>query len=165
MKGILFPALLAAAGYLGVTQTDKIVDLYRAAYPNDPQKSLALERCATRNPNFNRLDSADRAYCYSDGYEVRPAAVGLGRGLSPSYDFNPSHLPKDDVRRQQANDTYTAPPVPPGLTTPAMAAPPPPQPMPPVTKPLPANAARPADPHQQPLQKHHASQPPPYQAR
>jgi hypothetical protein len=162
MRGILFPAILAAAGYLGVTHTDKVVDLYRAAYPSDPQKSQALERCAALNPNFNRLDSADRAYCYSDGYGTRPTTTVLGPAPSPSYDFSPSHLPKDDIRRQQANDAYAAPPALPAPATPVMAGPVTVQPEPSVTKPV-SPTGHTTDPHH--TRRHQVSQLPPYQTR
>jgi hypothetical protein len=169
VRTVLFPAIVAAIGYLGVTHTDKVVDLYRAAYPSDPQKSLALDRCAERNPNFNRLDSADRAYCYSEGYGARPAMVTLGPVPSPSYDFNLSHLPQNDIRRQQANDSYTgAPTAPPsvsaGLTTPAMAAPVP-QAVPATRLVQPAATARSGDQHPQHGRRHPPAQPQPYQPR
>lgn len=160
MREMLFPAILAAVGYVGLGNTDKMVDLYRAAYPNDPQKAQALERCATLYPNFNRLDSADRATCFADGYRSRPApavATAMGRGPAPAYEFSPSHLPGNDIRRQQANEAYVTPPSLPVLApTPAMAMPAPPVPL--VRPVLPPAAAQHSEPAKHPARRYPATQ-------
>ena len=128
MKAILAPALLAAAGYVGLTHSDKVVDLYRAAYPIEGPKRDALEQCSL-NPNFNRLDSADRQSCYTKSFAAIPTPVAVGPSASPHYEYSPSHLPGTDIRRLQANERFAPqvvlPPLPPATaaTLPAPAAP------------------------------------------
>ena len=75
MRGIIGPALLTIAGALGVTHTETAKSLYLAAYPEDPRLRQAIERCAERIPDFNRLSSSDRAACYAQA-ELRPGATG-----------------------------------------------------------------------------------------
>jgi hypothetical protein len=103
MKLIMLPLLISAA-YLGYEHRGEIVDQYFAAYPSDPVKAEALNQCASSQPNFNRLDAIDRDQCYS-ALAVR-APVGMAPVPSPSYAHNPSHLPGNDIRRQEASDTY-----------------------------------------------------------
>jgi hypothetical protein len=95
VKLIMLPLLISVA-YMGFEHKGDIIDLYRAAYPDDPAKREALDQCSRGVPNFNRLDSADRESCYAS-IPGRVAASGP---------YNPSHLPGNDVRRQEANDGY-----------------------------------------------------------
>jgi len=103
MKLIMLPLLLSAA-YIGFEHRGEIMDQYRAAYPSDPLKREALERCASIDQNFNRLDMIDRDQCYK-AMAVR-APGPLVPIPSPTYAQNPSHLPGNDIRRQEANDRY-----------------------------------------------------------
>jgi hypothetical protein len=96
VKLIMLPLLIAVA-YVGFEHKDGIVDLYRAAYPDDPAKRDALDQCSRGVPNFNRLDSADRENCYSSI---------SGRVAIATAPYNSSHLPVSDVRRQEAFDGY-----------------------------------------------------------
>jgi hypothetical protein len=99
MKLVLLPLVISAA-YMGFEHRDAAIDLYRLAYPNDPAKREALDQCARGVPNFNRLDSADRDSCYAS-FSYRIAAASAAS-------FNPSHLPANDVRREEAFDGYRA---------------------------------------------------------
>src|SRR5262249_40185587 len=121
MRLIMLPILFSLA-YLGYEDRDKILDLYRAAYPGDPAKREALDQCAMA-ANFNRLDSADRQACYAGTWGQRRLAIAPTP--APRYDFSPSHLPGNDVRRQAANDQYRYPA---GLVRAAAAAAAPPGP-------------------------------------
>jgi hypothetical protein len=103
MKLIMLPVLLSVA-FIGFEHRDAIIDQYRAAYPADPTKREALEQCARIDPNFNRLDTSDRANCY--GAIVPRTAAGVIPGSSVSYAHNPSHLPPNDIRRQEVNAAY-----------------------------------------------------------
>jgi hypothetical protein len=103
MKLIMLPLLISAA-YLGFEHRGEIMDQYLAAYPSDPVKAEALNQCAVSRPNFNRLDTIDRDQCYS-ALAVR-APVAMAPVPSPSYAHNPSHLPGNDIRRDEANDSY-----------------------------------------------------------
>ena len=108
MKLIMLPLLLSVA-YIGFEHRGEIADQYRAAYPSDPVKREALERCASIDRNFNRLDMIDRDRCYT-AMAVRAPVVMVPATMvpipSPSYAQNPSHLPGNDIRRQEANDRY-----------------------------------------------------------
>ena len=104
MKLIMFP-LLFSVGFIAFQNRDKIIDQYTAAYPADPGKAAALTECINRNPNFNRLDSGDRAQCYQR-YLAVTAPVPMPPVASPSYAYSPSHLAGNDVRRQEANAGY-----------------------------------------------------------
>jgi hypothetical protein len=95
VKLIMLPLLIAVA-YVGFEHKDGMVDLYRAAYPDDPAKRDALDQCSRGIPNFNRLDSADRDNCYSS----------ISGRVAAAAPYNPSHLPVSDVRRQEAFDGY-----------------------------------------------------------
>ncbi len=103
MRLIMMPVIFTV-GFLVFEHHDKMLDLYHAAYPTDPVKAAALDRCA-ENMNFNRLDSGDRASCY-DGTYGRPEAPVLIPTPQPSYAYSPSHLPGNDIRRQEANTNY-----------------------------------------------------------
>lgn len=103
MKLLMVP-VICTVGFLMFNQRDKMADLYHAAYPADPVKAEALKSCA-ENTNFNRLDSGDRAACYAGTYGKRETPV-LIPTPQPSYAFNPSHLPGNDIRREQANTDY-----------------------------------------------------------
>src|ERR1700730_18372007 len=54
----------------------------------------------------NRLDAGDRDNCYAA--IVSRVAVGTGPEANVYYEQNPSHLPANDVRRQEANNAYGA---------------------------------------------------------
>jgi hypothetical protein len=103
MRLIMMPVIFTV-GFLVFEQHDKMMDLYHAAYPTDPVKAAALNTCA-ENLNFNRLDSGDRASCYAGTYG-RPEAPVLIPTPQPSYAYSPSHLPGNDIRRQEANSAY-----------------------------------------------------------
>jgi hypothetical protein len=108
MKLILAPLMFSVA-CIAYQNRDKIADQFNAAYPANPAKAAALQRCANDVKSFNRLDADDRQYCYRqyvqepsvDGAGVIPAAVPV-----TVYPYNPSHLPANDIRRQEANDSY-----------------------------------------------------------
>ncbi len=113
MKLIMLPLLLSAA-YLGFEHRDEIADQYRAAYPTDPAKHEALEQCAHIDRNFNRLDTIDRDKCYKaillrapvGSIPLETVPVVSAPVPVPSIAQNPSHLPGNDIRRQEANDSY-----------------------------------------------------------
>jgi hypothetical protein len=90
-------ALLAAIAYIGFEHSGAVIDLYHAAYPDDPLKREALDQCSGAIKNFSRLNEADRENCYTI-FSNRVAAIA----------DNPSHLPVNDVRRQEAFDGYQA---------------------------------------------------------
>jgi hypothetical protein len=92
-------ALLAALAYIGFEYVGGVIDVYRAAYPNDPVKREALDQCARGISGFSRLNEAARENCY---------AVFANRMDASARDYSPSHLPVNDVRRQQAFDGYQA---------------------------------------------------------
>ena len=110
MRLIMMPVIVSI-GVVMFAQRDKMLDLYRAAYPVDPAKAEALDECS-RNPNFNRLDSGDRAVCYAKTYGRneppydRVDAAPLVPTPQPVYPYNPSHLPGNDIRREEANSAY-----------------------------------------------------------
>lgn len=103
MRLIMMPVIFTI-GFLVFEQHDKMMDLYHAAYPSDPVKAAALDVCAA-NMNFNRLDSGDRSACYAGTYG-RPEAPMLVPTPQPTYGYSPSHLPGNDIRRQEANSAY-----------------------------------------------------------
>jgi hypothetical protein len=105
MKLIMLPLVISVA-YVGFEHRDAAIDLYRLAYPGDLAKHEALDRCARIDPNFNRLDAGDRDNCYAT--IVSRVAVGTGPEANIYYEQNPSHLPANDVRRQEANNAYGA---------------------------------------------------------
>jgi hypothetical protein len=102
---ILFPLLVSLA-YIGYEHRDKIADQYNAAYPADPAKRAAIERCIAENPNFIRLDADDRQRCYRRTWGASPFAVAPSGPLSSAY--SPSHLAGNDIRRQEAGASYAA---------------------------------------------------------
>ena len=142
MRLIIFPLLVSLA-YIGYEHRDKIADQYNAAYPSDPAKRAAIERCIAENPNFVRLDADDRQRCYRRAWGASPVAVAPI--WFPSYAYSPSHLAGNDIRRQEAGASYA----------PAVMQAPPPAPVRTgtyITAPLPAAAhhdppRRPAVPH------------------
>lgn len=108
MKLIMLPVLLSVA-FIGFEHRGEIMDQYRAAYPSDPAKREALEQCAHIDRNFNRLDMIDRDKCYTAFLAQAPMAAvppAMPPVPSPFYAQNPSHLPGNDIRRQEANDRY-----------------------------------------------------------
>jgi hypothetical protein len=90
-------ALLATVAYIGFEHSRDVIDLYHAAYPDDRVKREALDECARGIKNFSRLDAADQDRCYTM-FADRLAALGA----------NSSHLPVNDVRRQEAFDGFRA---------------------------------------------------------
>jgi hypothetical protein len=89
--------LLIAVAYLGFEHGGAVIRLYHAAYPDDRIKREALDQCAQDIRNFSRLDSADRDRCYAASSNRLGALTD-----------NPSHLPVNDVRRQETFDNYRA---------------------------------------------------------
>lgn len=121
MKLVLVPVMFSVA-FIAFQNRDKIIDVYNSAYPSDPAKSAALARCAARNQGFNRLDPDDRERCYRAA-ETVPGSPAPTPGAY--YAYNPSHLPGNDIRRQEANQSYGAPVVPQtAMARPAAAIPP-----------------------------------------
>ncbi|HEY1796607.1 MAG TPA: hypothetical protein VGG57_10845 [Stellaceae bacterium] len=110
MRLIMMPVIVSI-GVVMFAQRDKMLDLYRAAYPVDPAKAEALDDCS-KNRNFDRLDSGDRAACYARTYGKDQPAYGrvdaapLIATPQPVYPYNPSHLSGSDVRREEANSAY-----------------------------------------------------------
>ena len=102
MRFVILP-LMITLGYIAYEHHDKIADQYNAAYPSDPVKAAALDRCAAKNPDFSRLDADDRQACYAG---LTPVAMVASPSPSPQYPYNPSSLPGNDIRREQANDAY-----------------------------------------------------------
>jgi hypothetical protein len=88
---------LIFAGYLGLQHRAEITDLYRAAYPDDPAERAALDECSRGISNFNRLAATDRNACYANL---------SGRLAVSAVPYNPSHLPVNDIRRQEVFDGY-----------------------------------------------------------
>lgn len=133
MKLIMMPVIVSI-GVVMFSQRDKMVDLYRAAYPVDAAKAEALDGCS-KNLNFNRLDSGDRAACYAKangeagpGYpRIEAPPVPLIPTPQPYYPYNPGHLPGNDIRREEANAAYLR----------AIRQPPPAMPVPAPTTPHP----------------------------
>jgi hypothetical protein len=107
MKLILLPLMISVA-CIAYQNRDKIADQYNAAYPANPAKEAAIQHCLGANPEFNRMDADDRQQCYRENLGSAPAAVTVAAAPTPSpyYAYNPSHLAANDVRREQANDTY-----------------------------------------------------------
>lgn len=110
MRLIMVPLVFSVA-CLAYTHRDKIIDQYTAAYPADPAKEAAMQQCIEHNKNFNRLDADDRQGCYRK--YLPPTANPAGAGAiaaspsgAPYYPYSPSHLPGNDIRRQEANDSY-----------------------------------------------------------
>ena len=116
MKLVMFPLIFSVA-VIGFENRDKIIDQYNAAYPADPAKAAALQECISHNKSFNRLDGDDRQACYRQYIPAMPVAVAPTP--SPSYAFNPSNLPGNDIRREQANDGYRPPVISPVRGDPA----------------------------------------------
>jgi hypothetical protein len=90
-------ALLLSLAYAGFEHRETIIDLYRAAYPNDPAKRDALDQCSRWIPNFNRLYSADQANCY---------AIISARVIASAKPIDSGYLPANDIRREEAFDGY-----------------------------------------------------------
>lgn len=108
MKLVMFPLMFSVA-VIAFTNRDKIIDQYNAAYPSDPAKAAALQECISHDKSFNRLDGDDRQACYRQ--YVRAIPVAVAPTPNPYYAFNPSNLPGNDIRREQANDGYHSPVV------------------------------------------------------
>ncbi|HWB51594.1 MAG TPA: hypothetical protein VG651_20970 [Stellaceae bacterium] len=127
--------LVFSVACLAYVHRDKIIDQYNAAYPSDPAKAAAIDACIAHNKNFNRLDSDDRQACYRK--YIPAAAIVLPPSPSPYYSYSPSHLPGNDIRRQEANDGYHPLTVIPSAQAaplpPAAATTPPPAPAHPVS--------------------------------
>jgi hypothetical protein len=116
MRLITVPLVFSVA-CLAYLHRDKILDQYNAAYPSDPAKQAAIQQCIERNKYFNRLDADDRQACYRQYIPATPIAVAPNP--APYYPYNPSHLPGNDIRRQEANKSYHSP----GVIQPAQAEP------------------------------------------
>ena len=106
MKLIMLPLAFSVA-YIAYENRDKIIDQYNAAYPSNPAKEAALRECISRDKNFNRLDGDDRQACYRQFAPPTPVAV-VPSG-NPYYAYSPSHLPGNDIRRQEATTGYRSP--------------------------------------------------------
>ncbi|HVH78499.1 MAG TPA: hypothetical protein VM782_03860, partial [Stellaceae bacterium] len=98
--------LIFSVGCIAFVNRDKVIDQYNAAYPSDPAKAAAMEQCISENKYFNRLDGDDRARCYHRYLDPAPVPMAVAPSPSPYYSYSPSHLPGNDVRRQEANDSY-----------------------------------------------------------
>jgi hypothetical protein len=101
--------LVFSIACLGYVHRDKIIDQYTAAYPSDPAKQAAMQQCIEHDKNFNRLDADDRQACYRQYIAptaIAAAPVAAGPSPAPYYPYSPSHLPGNDIRRQEANDGY-----------------------------------------------------------
>lgn len=123
MKLIMFPLLLSLAGIAYINR-DRIADEYNAAYPSDPVKEAALRECISENASFNRLDTDDRTYCYRHYLWAVPGAARIDATPSPSYAKGPSYLARDDIRRQEAIDSYRHHGLAPAVASkPALSAP------------------------------------------
>jgi len=96
MARLMISGGLILAGYTGLEHRVEVVDLYRAAYPDDPVQRAALDECSRGLPSFNRLALIDRNACYAN-------IPGRLVGAAP---YNPGHLPVSDIRRQEAFDGY-----------------------------------------------------------
>ncbi|MFZ2004697.1 MAG: hypothetical protein WB697_24200 [Stellaceae bacterium] len=105
MKFIMLPLLFSLAG-IGYINRDRIADEYNAAYPSDPAKEAALRECISENAGFNRLDTDDRTYCYRHYLWAVPGVARISGTSSPPYAKSPSHLAGDDIRRQEATDSF-----------------------------------------------------------
>ena len=148
MKVVMIP-LVFSIGCIAFVNRDKIIDQYTAAYPSDPGKAAAIEQCIGENKNFNRLDVDDRARCYHKYLEPGPVPMAVAPSPSPYYSYSPSHLPGNDVRRQEANDSYRSLDL-----IPSAQAAPLPQPAPPAQ---PQSAAHTTAPTQHHPVAHHAT--------
>jgi hypothetical protein len=110
MRLVMVPLVFSVA-CLAYVHRDKIIDQYTAAYPSDPAKAAAMQQCIEHNKNFNRLDADDRQACYRKylpptAISVVTSPVAAGPAAAPYYPYSPSHLPGNDIRRQEANDSY-----------------------------------------------------------
>jgi hypothetical protein len=107
MKLIILPLMFSVA-CIAYQNRDRIAEQYHAAYPVDPAKEAALERCASESKGFNRLDGDDREYCYRKYIEKGSVAAAPVPAPVPVtfYPYSPSHLDANDIRRQEANDNY-----------------------------------------------------------
>jgi hypothetical protein len=110
MRLVMVPLVFSVA-CLAYVHRDKIIDQYTAAYPSDPAKEAAMQQCIEHNKNFNRLDADDRQACYrkylpATATSVAPAPITAGPSPVPYYPYSPSHLPGNDIRRQEANNGY-----------------------------------------------------------
>jgi hypothetical protein len=56
--------VLAAAAAFAVIERDAVVEEWDAAYPSDPDKQSAIQRCFNDNHNFDRLSGPARRECY-----------------------------------------------------------------------------------------------------
>lgn len=63
MWALLF--LLAFGAVIGGIIHGDILAPYHDAYPSDPAKRAALDRCARMMPGFSRFAAADRDRCYT----------------------------------------------------------------------------------------------------
>jgi hypothetical protein len=107
MKLIILPLMFSIA-CIAYHNRDKIADQYNAAYPANPAKEAAIQHCLATNPDFNRMDGDDRKACYRENLGSTPDALPVAAVPTPSpyYAYSPSHLAANDIRRQQANDSY-----------------------------------------------------------
>jgi hypothetical protein len=62
MWGLLF--LMVFGAVVGGLVHGDILAPYHDAYPSDPAKRAALDRCARTIPTFSRFEAADRDRCY-----------------------------------------------------------------------------------------------------
>ncbi len=63
MWALLF--LMAFGAVAGGLVKGDILAPYHNAYPSDPAKRAALDRCARMMPDFSRFETADRDRCYT----------------------------------------------------------------------------------------------------
>lgn len=103
MKLVMIP-ILSPLAYVVFVNHSKIMDEYRAAYPADPAKRAAIERCALSS-SFSRLDPDEREACYA-GAGLWPEVAFMVPRAATYYPYSPSQLAASDVRREEANDAY-----------------------------------------------------------
>jgi hypothetical protein len=96
---------------------------YQELYPSDPAKRQALDTCFTEDPQFDRIKAAARAACYramlpalapgeSSASMQRASAVGapaVPNFVDLWHGAGQGHLPQNDVRFEQQNETYAHP--------------------------------------------------------
>ncbi len=108
VRRVLSAAIFVAAGGVAAMHFQDISRFYRDIYPTDPVKREALDLCFTQDHQFNRLDAAARASCYSRALLPAAAMAGLAPVAEPA--ANPidlqraaaaGYMPRNDVRRTE----------------------------------------------------------------
>ena len=114
MKGLMLSCLLAGAAVIAVTPV--LSTVYADAYPTDPLKHAALERCVESSSGFNRLLAAERAACYArliptpaaiQQAKAPPAQVAAVNFVDMMHSAARGRQPQNDVRVEQENFSFT----------------------------------------------------------